>query len=179
MKLFLGFVGGVFSLFIAACAIGYFMPATLEIERSITVDAYEEEVFPYLNDLKEYESWAALDARLGKVKILTGGAESGLGQTQAWKSGPKGYEVGSREIMQESAPEFVQIQLTVNGKEMTTTHAVFKNENGSLSVLTKREIPQPGFPFIGRLRGELIKSRISNDLDAALSRLKTEVEANS
>ena len=178
VKLFLGLIFGVFGLFIAACAVGFYMPETLEVERSTTVGAYEEDIFPYLNDLKQYQSWAALDAKLDGTQILTGGAESGLGQNQAWQDGPKGYEVGSREIVQESAPEFVQLRVTVNGEETTTTHAVFRNPDDIVTVLSKREIPQPGFPYINRLRGRLMKPKIGKSLEAALSRLKTQVEAN-
>ena len=154
------------------------MPPTLEVERSIVVNAHEEDVFPYLNDLKNYKSWSALDARLGNASILTGGAESGLGQTQAWQSGPKGYEIGSREIVQESVPEFVQLQVRVNGVDTTTTHALFKNPNGTVTVLTKRELPQPGFPYVGRLRAGLTKNHIAKNLDAALVKLKIKIEAN-
>lgn len=154
------------------------MPATLEVERSIIVNAHEEDVFPYLNNLETYRSWSALDAHLEDVSILTGGAESGLGQTQAWRNGPKGYEVGSREIVQESAPEFVQAKVTVNGVETTTTHALFSNSNGTVTILTKRELPQPGFPYIGRLRATITKNHIVNELDAALAKLKIQIEAN-
>lgn len=178
MKIFLGIVFSIFGLFLAACVAGYFLPETLEIERSTVVNAYPDDVFPHLNDLKAYDSWAALDDRLGPVKILTGGAESGVGQTQAWQNGPRGYEVGSREIMQESPPEFVQIQVSVNGDISSTTHAILKTNPGKVTVLSKREIPQPGFPYLGRLRGLIVKQQISDDLDAALDRLKTEIEAN-
>jgi len=178
VKLFLGLIFGVFGLFIVACAVGFYLPATLEIERSTIVSAYEEDIFPYLNDLKQYQSWAALDARLRETTVLTGGAESGLGQTQAWQDGPKGYEVGSREIVQESAPEFVQLRVTVNGEETTTTHAVFRNPDDTVTVLSKREIPQPGFPYINRVRGRLTKSQIGKNLETALSRLRTQIEAN-
>lgn len=178
VKLFLGIVFGIFSLFLAACAAGYFMPATLEVERSTIINAYPDDVFPLLNDLKSYKSWAALDDQLGQVPILTGGAESGMGQTQAWQNGPKGYEVGSREIMQESAPEFVQIQVSVNGQVSSTMHAILITEPGIVTVLSKREIPQPGFPYIGRLRGFMRKQQIADNLDAALVRLKTQIEAN-
>lgn len=178
VKLFLGIIFSIFGVFLAACTAGFFMPATLEIERSTVVNAYAEDIFPLLNDLKAYESWAALDARLEGASILTGGAESGVGQTQVWQNGPKGVESGSREIMQEAPSEFVQIQVSVNGQVTTTTHAILKMDTGPVTVLTKREIPQPGFPYVGRLRSIVIKSRIENNLDEALARLKTHIEAN-
>ncbi len=151
------------------------MPATLEIERSTIIRAHEEDIFPYLNDLRQYRPWAALDAELEETPVLTGGAESGLGQNQAWQDGPEGFELGSREIVQEAAPEFVQLKVTVNGEESTTTHAIFRNPDQTVTVLSKREIPQPGFPYIHRLRGSIMKPQIGRSLEDALDRLKTQV----
>ncbi len=178
MKLFFGIVSGIFILFIGACVAGFFMPATLSVERSVTMNAHADDAYFYLDDLAQYRNWSVLDAQLGEAQMITGGADVGVGQTQAWQNGPKGFEFGSREIIQTQIGEFVVLKVNIIGQDITTTHAIFKNEGDTITVLSKTEWPQPGFPYIGRLRGITAKKNYETALDSALARLKVQVEAN-
>lgn len=178
MKLFLISVLSIFLIFIGGCVAGFFMPNTLTVERSIVMDAYIDDVFPYLEDLEQHQNWAALDLYLGNTAIITGGADYGTGQTQAWQNGPEDYEFGSREIVQSQAGEFVQISLNIAGKSSLMTHALTSNQDETVTVLSNHAFPQPGFPYLGRLRQYLVKSGRERELDAALLRLRTIVEAN-
>jgi len=178
MKFFFGSVVAIFGLFIAACIAGFFMPATLSVERSLKLEAYPGDVFPYLNDLRLYKDWSALDQKIGNTTLIQGGAETGVGQSQIWQNGPDDLEFGTREILQSQENEFVQIRLNISGHDTTTTHAIFDNEDETITVLSKRELPQPGFPYLARLRTLRVKPNLEADLDAALSRLKILVEAN-
>ena len=60
MKWLLRIIGLIILLFIAICAVGFFLPSTQTIERSIEVEAYPEDVFPYLNNLQLYSQWSPL-----------------------------------------------------------------------------------------------------------------------
>lgn len=178
MKSFFISVAIIFGLFLSACAWGLFMSQTLVVERSIVMDAHADDVFPYLEDLEYYQSWSVLNEKLGNTRLITGGADIGKGQTQAWQEGPQGYEFGSRAILQSQPGEFVQIEMNVAGQMIQNTHAVFANENDTVTVLSKQELPQPGFPYIGRLRRLAVTPSIEADIDQSLARLKVQVEAN-
>lgn len=178
MKVFFSLVSAIFALFLGACVVGYFLPENLTIERSIAMQAHSDDVFFYLEDLNQYRNWSALDAQLDDTQVITGGADIGVGQNQAWQDGPVGYEFGSREIIQTQMGEFVVLKVNVVGQDISTTHAVFKNDGDSVTVLSKIEIPQPGFPYLGRLRVLSTTADYENALDAALARLKVQVEAD-
>lgn len=176
MKVFFGSVFTIFALFIGACVFGYFLPATLTIERSLSMDAHSDDVYFYLEDLTSYRNWSALDAQLEEARVITGGADLGVGQNQAWQNGPNGYEFGSREIIQTQTGEFVVLKVNISGQDITTTHAILNSDEG-VTVLSKIEVPQPGFPYLARIRGLSAKANYETALDAALARLKVQVEA--
>jgi len=178
MKVFFSGVGAIFCLFLIACGVGLFMSPTLVIERSIEMEAHSDDIFPYLEDLEYYRTWSALNEKLGDTRLITGGADIGTGQTQAWQEGPKGFEFGSREILQSQPAEFVQILTNIAGQNTNTTYALFANEDETVTVLSKIELPQPGFPYIGRLRRFIVQPSLNAEMDEALARLKTQVEAN-
>ncbi len=177
MKAFFITVLTVFLIFIGTAIAGFLMPNTLAIERSIEMDAYSDDVFPYLGNLEYYKDWSVLDHKLGNTALITGGADEGTGQSQAWQNGPKGYEFGSREIVQSQPGEFVQINLNIVGEESLMTHAMTTNSDGIVTVLSLHEIPQPGFPYVARLRRYLVKSGYEALMDDALNRLIIHVEA--
>jgi len=178
MKLFFSAVIIVFALFLVACGVGYFLPSSLTIERSTKVEAYSGDVFPYLNDLTLYKNWAALDQSLGNAVLITGGAETGVGQSQVWQEGPESFEYGTRDILQSQSNEFVQLGVAIMGHDTTMTYAVLDNEDDTVTILSKYELPQPGFPYLGRLRTLRVEPMIASEIDQALARLKLLVEAN-
>jgi len=163
-----------FGLFVLVCGAGFFMPSTQSVERSIIVDAYPEDVFPFLNDLSIYSQWSALHQQIEGAQIVYGGAESGIGQTMAWQNGGKSYPFGSQEIIQSQAGEFVQIKVNLAGRAATATHAILPLTNAEgITVLTKSEIDLGGFPYLERVRAKTKQGWYDEQFDISLQRLKT------
>jgi len=161
-------------LFAGLCTVGFFLPATQEIERSITAEAYPEEVFVFLNDLKLYSQWSPLHDQLREAQTVYGGAESGIGQTLAWQGGTQRLPFGSQEIIQSQPGEFVQVKINLAGRDATATHAILPQENGDgVTVLIKSEIALGGFPYLERVAARLQQANREQEFDAALVRLKT------
>ena len=161
-------------VFAGICTAGFFMPATQMVERSITIEAYPEDVFPFLNDLKLYSQWSPLYDRLRGAQIVYGGAETGIGQTVAWQGGPKNLLFGSQEIVQSQPGEFVQVKVNLAGRDATATHAILPLAEGEgVTVLTKSETALGGFPFLDRVAAKMRQGQREADFDIALKRLKT------
>ena len=59
-------------------------PDTFHIERSITIHATAEKVFPLINDLHNWPRWAPQDREDATMKRTFAGAESGVGATSDW-----------------------------------------------------------------------------------------------
>lgn len=154
--------------------LGYFMPASQSVERSIEIDTYSDEVFPFLNNLESYSQWSPLYAQITDAQIIYGGADNGIGQTMAWQNSEGTYPFGSQEIIQSQSGEFVKIKINLSGREATTTHAILPLANGEgVTVLTKSEIPLGGFPYFDRIRSKVRQGWLDSQFDQSLMRLKT------
>ena len=156
MKWLLRGIGLIILLFIVTCVVGAFLPSTQTNERSVQIESYPEDVFPYLNDLQLYSQWSPIYSLLNDAEIIYGGASSGVGQTMAWQNGSGAYPFGSQEIVQSQPGQFVQLEVNLAGQLTTSTHAVLLSEDGeSVTVLTKSEIALGGFPYLERVRSKL------------------------
>jgi len=150
------------------------MPPVQSIERSIEIEAYPEDVFPFINDLQTYSQWSPLHAEIADAEIIYGGAEAGNGQTMAWQGSTGTYPFGSQEITQSQAGEFVQVKVNLSGRAATVTHAILPLDDGNgVTVLTKSETELGGFPYLDRVRTKLRKSWFDDQFDQSLMRLKT------
>lgn len=174
MKWLLRGIFAIFLMFGAMIIVGYFIPATQRVERSIEVDAYPEDVFPFINNLQAYSQWSPLYAQIADAQIIYGGAEEGIGQTMAWQGSEGNYPFGSQEIIQSQAGEFVQVKVNLSGRDTTATHAILPLANGDgVTVLTKSEIALGGFPYLDRVRSKLRQGWFDDQFDQSLMRLKT------
>ena len=164
----------ILAAFVVVCVIGFFLPRTQTIERSIEIDAYAEDVFPMLNDLTSYALWSPLSEALLDAQILYDGADEGVGQTMVWQNGQGDQGFGSQEILQSQPYEFVQTELNLSGQTLTATHAIWPREDGEgVIVLTKSETALGGFPYLSRVRSKLRSGSVNAEYDVALARLKT------
>jgi uncharacterized protein YndB with AHSA1/START domain len=59
-------------------------PSTFHVERSVTIKASPEKVFPIINDLHNWPRWAPQDREDSTMKRTFAGAESGTGATSDW-----------------------------------------------------------------------------------------------
>ena len=168
----------IFILFGAVIAAGYFMSPVQSIERSIEIEAYPEDVFPFINNLQAYSQWSPLYAQITDAQIIYGGADEGIGQTMAWQGSVRAYPFGSQEIIESQAGEFVQVKVNLAGRDATATHAILPLTNGEgVTVLTKSEIELGGFPYFDRVRTKMRQGWFDDQFDQSLMRLKTISEA--
>jgi len=180
MKWLLRIIFVIFLSFAAVVTAGYFMPATQTVERSVEVDAYPEDIFPYLNNLKAYSQWSPLHQLLTNAEFVYGGADQGVGQSLAWQGGSGDFPIGSQEIIQSEPGQFVQLKLNLGGRQASATHAILENDqdpDGPVTVMTRVEVPLGGFPYLQRVRAKLQQAGWERQFDAALLRLKRLSEA--
>lgn len=168
----------IFILFGAVITAGYFMPPVQSIERSIEIEAYPEDVFPFINNLQTYSQWSPLYAQITDAQIIYGGADEGIGQTMAWQASAGAYPFGSQEIIQSQTDEFVQVKVNLSGREATATHAILPlADREGVTVLSKSEIELGGFPYLDRVRTKLRQGWFDKQFDQSLTRLKTVSES--
>ena len=85
-------------------------PDTFRIERSATLNAPADKIFPLISDFHRWLSWSPWEGRDPALKRTYSGAERGKGAVYAWE-GNKNVGSGRMEILEANSPSQVLIQL--------------------------------------------------------------------
>jgi hypothetical protein len=85
-------------------------PATLRVQRAISIKAPAENIFPLISDFHRWRSWSPYEEKDPALKRIYGGAASGKGATYAW-DGDKNVGSGRMEILESSVPSKIVIKL--------------------------------------------------------------------
>jgi hypothetical protein len=155
MKWFFRIIGLIFMAFIALIVAGYLISPNVNVERSLEVRAFPDEVFEYLEDLEAFNRWSPWFARDPDADYVFGSVDYGVGASVVWRTRGKTAEeaslISSQEIIAAQAPEFVQSALLLNGVEASATYALSPTDDGTL-VYIQFERELGGFPYFDRLR---------------------------
>jgi uncharacterized protein YndB with AHSA1/START domain len=85
-------------------------PDSFRIERSITIAAPAEKIFPLVNDLHQWEAWSPWEKIDPALKRSYSGPQSGKGAGYAW-TGNKDVGQGSMEIIESTLSSKVVLSL--------------------------------------------------------------------
>jgi uncharacterized protein YndB with AHSA1/START domain len=85
-------------------------PDSFRIERSITIAAPAEKIFPLVNDLHQWEAWSPWEKIDPALKRSYSGPQSGKGAGYAW-TGNKDVGQGSMEIIESTPSSKVVLSL--------------------------------------------------------------------
>src|SRR6185369_16712448 len=85
-------------------------PGTLRVQRSTSIKAPAETIFPLINDFHQWRSWSPYENKDPAMKRTYSGTERGRGAVYAW-DGDKNVGSGRMEILDVSAPSKIVIKL--------------------------------------------------------------------
>ncbi|MDE2330433.1 MAG: SRPBCC family protein [Bradyrhizobium sp.] len=85
-------------------------PAAFSVERTITIAAPAERIFPLINDFHQWGKWSPWENRDPAMKRSFSGAVSGAGAIYGWE-GNNNVGSGRMEILEASAPLKILIKL--------------------------------------------------------------------
>ena len=153
--------------------IGYTLPGTFHVERTLVVDKAPAVVFPMINDLtnwRRWDPWSQDDPHLRRE--LNGGP--GVGQTQDWASQASG--TGSIKIIESQKDRFVKLQLTTR----STSHPRFLSftlkDLGGKTKLTWAIDGENSLKPIGNYFGLGMNRYLGPMYEQGLSNLKSLIE---
>ena len=166
-------------MFFVLSGVGALLPSKFSVESVAEIDAEPEDVYVYLSDLREFQIWSPWAGDVGEQDYIVGGSEKGIGQESAWRCADKSCISGTQKIIAAEAPEFVQTDLTLEGEVMKVVYAITPSEDGgSVTILMKVDRTLGGFPFIQRFLKSTKSNSMARRYDAALARLKIQVESD-
>ncbi len=87
-------------------------PDTFRVQRSASIKALPEKIFPLINDLRSFNTWNPYEKKDPNVKGSYSGPASGKGAAYAF-DGNKDVGKGSIEIVESSPPSKVTMRLTM------------------------------------------------------------------
>jgi uncharacterized protein YndB with AHSA1/START domain len=95
---------------IAVLVLAATRPDTFRVQRTASIKAPAEKIFPLINDYRNWASWSPYETRDPAMKRTFSGPPAGKGAIYEWE-GNKNVGSGRMEIMDTSAPSRVTIKL--------------------------------------------------------------------
>jgi uncharacterized protein YndB with AHSA1/START domain len=126
-------------------------PDSFRIERSATIQAPPEKVFPLINSFRQWEAWSPWEKIDPKLARTYSGAHEGKGAIYEW-SGDKNVGKGRMEITESTPVSRILIQLDfITPFEAHNTVEFKLVPQGNATVVTQAMLGPS--PFISKLMG--------------------------
>jgi carbon monoxide dehydrogenase subunit G len=151
-------------------------PSTFRYERTTTIEASPEKVFPHLNNFHQWMAWSPWEKMDPTMKREYSGPEQGVGAAYSWVGNNK-VGTGRMEIKQEQPPSKLIIQLDFLKPFEASNTADFTLEPAGSG--TKLIWAMYGAqPFMAKLMSTFMDmdKLIGKDFEKGLANLKTAVE---
>jgi len=155
-------------------SIGYMLPGTWEAERSVVIRAPAAAIFPYLNNLRQWQTWVVWTRQQPEVQIEYSGPDTGAGSTSRWNN-RDGRTV--MKIMQTERNSLVAYTALFNAGELRT--------DGHLSLTSTVEGTRlvwhatgisgrgPGSSYLALFEGRRNSQAIAESLENLKKKLET------
>lgn len=166
---------GAGALILLLCVVGFLLPKTAHVERSIVIDATPSTVFTILNGFRQFRRWSPWQDADPDMTITFEGPVAGVGAKQTW-AGNSAVGTGSQEIL-ESEPYrriLVRLQFGDFGGEFRAPYTL--EPEGSGTRLTWGFDADYGGNLIGRYFGLLVDGMVGPDYEKGLAKLKAFAE---
>lgn len=156
-------------------AVGFFLPQTAHVERSVTIDAPPSMVFTVLNGFKQFPKWSPWAELDPNATTTLDGAPAGVGAKMSW-SGNAQVGTGSQEILESTPHSHIKLRLTFGDfpGDFIATYTLVPE--GAGTKLTWGFDADYGNSIFGRYFGLLSDSMLGPDYEKGLARLKNLVE---
>ena len=174
MKLALKVLKYLVGLVVLLVAVAFLLPSTYSAERSMTINAPAEKVFPLIANQKEWKRWSVWNQRDPNMAMTYFGPEGATGSKWSWKSKSEGN--GGMEWSAVEANKRVGYILTMEGMTPATGDRLVTAE-GSGSKVTWNMNGDAGMNPMFRWFGLFMDKMVGPDFDAGLKNLKKLAEA--
>jgi len=154
-------------------------PDSFRVERTATINAPPERIFPLINDFQRWGAWSPFEKKDPAMKRTMSGVPSGKGAVYEW-DGNKEIGQGRMEIVESVPPS--RVTLTLDFTRPFKAHNIvdFTLEPRGNSTQVTWAIHGPS-PFISKVMGIVLDmdQMIGKDFEAGLAALKTVSEQQS
>ncbi len=155
-------------------AVGFLLPADYAAQRSMSISAPIEKVFPLVANQKEWKRWSVWNQRDPAMQMTYAGPEGAAGSKWNWKSKSEGN--GGMEWSAVDANKRVGFILTMEDMTPATGELSFASEGKGTKVVWTMN-GNAGMNPVFRWLGLFMDKMVGPDFEAGLKNLKTLAEA--
>jgi len=171
-----GILIGVGVVVVALAGAGLVLPAKVASERSITIAAVPELIYPDVAMLRAWPEWTAWNPRRDPhFKPTYEGPEVGPGAIQRWGPEAEGGK-GSLRVVEGDPQRGITFHLQLEEQDMGIDGRISFEREGTGTRVTWRDELDFTHSYLGRYFGPLVDSDLSRRLDESLGNLKARSE---
>lgn len=151
-------------------------PDSFRVQRTVSIGAPPEKIFPLINDLRSMQDWSAWEKVDPGMKRTHSGAAQGIGAIYAWE-GNREIGQGRMEITESSPPTHVVIRMDFIKPFPARNTLEFTLQATDGSTLVTQAIYGPS-PYLSKLMGLVfdMDKMIGEKFEASLAALKSAAE---
>ena len=163
------------AIIVIIVGVGLLLPAKIDVNRDIVIDAPAADVFAVVNRLDRMNEWSPWHERDPDANYVYEGPEGGVGQKVTWSSENDQVGSGTQEIIQSIEDQFVRTALDFG--EMGTGTAAFEliPEGDTTKVVWSLQADM-GVNPINRYFGLMMDKWVGADYERGLANLKSLIE---
>lgn len=165
----------VLVLVAALVGIGYVLPDSAHVERTVRIDAPPGAVFPYVNNLKRFTEWSPWADKDPDMQQTFQGPDAGIGAQLYWESDVPEVGSGSTLIVQSNPPKRVVNRLELPDLSNATYYFDISETDDGSRVTWGFDTEFRG-NLIGRYFGLMMDRWIGAEYERGLDNLKQLVE---
>ena len=174
MKLLLKILKYLIGLVVVLLAAGFLLPATYSAQRSVTINAPVDKVFPLVANHKEWKRWTVWNQRDPNMVMTYSGPEMASGSKWSWKSKSEGN--GGMEFSAVEPNKRVGYILTMEDMTPATGDLKFVPD-GTGTKVTWDMKGDAGMNPVFRWFGLFMDKMVGPDFEGGLKNLKKLAEA--
>jgi len=151
-------------------------PDTFEVQRSATIKAPPEKIFPLLNDFHSWQTWSPWEKLDPALKRTYSGAPNGQGSVYAWEGNSK-VGAGRMEVMQSIPSSRIGIKLDFLKPFEGHNVAEFTLAPNGDSTTVTWAMRGPN-PYLGKVMSVFVNMdrMVGRDFETGLANLKAAAE---
>ena len=164
---------GIVALFLL---VGFLLPSEFRVERSITINAPVEKVYPKVADLKQWRQWGVWFQRDPQMTVTYQGRVAAVGMKSSWQSDSEGS--GEMQIKTLIPNKMMVYSLYFPEFEMGSTGEFEFIDQGQQTRVVWLDYGDVGSNPVNRYFAVMMDSMIGPDFETGLANLKVLVESN-
>ncbi len=161
---------------LAVVVIGFFLPQTAQVERSISINQSADKVFAIVNNPSRFNEWSPWHEIDPNTQYEFSGPESGVGAKMSWNSEHKHVGKGTQEIIESVTNEKVVVALDF-GQQGQPVAEILTAADGDSTNVTWKLLSDAEGNIIGKYFNLMLDSMVGPMYEKGLAKLKSVAEA--